>query len=289
MEQFSFERLNQIDLVDFLASIGIQPKKIKSWHYFYCLPLPGHPDHGATFIVNRRLNRWRETTTRQAGGLIDLAVRVYDCTIGELTAILCAALPLVQQCGLVGNPHSVDLVTIEQTHPIRSTDLERYLWEFRIPLHVARLYCLEGWYYRETNLYHALAFRNDSGGFELFDRAHHYRVQPFGPTHIRGNSQAIAVFRHVLDLLTYVTLFAGPITKLPDFFILNARVDFEDAQGIMSPYRDKHLFLPNDAAGITFSNHAVGFFRNCQDHRFLYSGYPTLNDWICRPGTAPGP
>lgn len=289
MEHLSFEQLNRIDLVDFLATIGIQPKKRKAHHYYYLSPLAGHPDHRPTFIVNRHRNRWRETTAKQAGNLADLAVRLYDCTIGELTGILRSAVPPVQQIRAVKGVDNTPLVTIDQTHPIRSSYLERYLWERRIPLHVARLYCLEAWYSRGNNHYHALAFRSDAGGFELFDRNRHYRIPPCGPTHIRNQSQSVAIFRHVFDLLTYVALFAGPIRQLPDLLVLNGPVTFPAVQEIISPYQYKHLFLPNDAAGIAFSTLAVRVLQDCHDHRSLYFGYASLNDWICHIGTATGP
>jgi len=180
-------------------------------------------------------------------------------------------------------------ITIEQTHLIRSAYLERYLWERRIPLYLARLYLLEAWYRREQNIYHALAFPNNTGGFELFDRKRNFRVPPYGPTILSHQCQDIAIFRDVLDLLTFAALFTGPVLKFPDFLILNAPIPFQAVQQIIAPYTHKHLFLPNNAFGIAFTNQATHTLPNCHDHRSLYPGYPTMNDWICRIGTAPGP
>jgi hypothetical protein len=289
MERISFEQLNKIDLVDFLASIGIQPKKRKAWRYYYRSPLTGHPAHRSTFIVNRRSNRWRETTSKQSGALTDLVIQLYHCTIGELTTIVRSVVPPVPQSGFIEGPGKTPQVTIEQTHPIRSAYLERYLWERRITLHVARHYLLEAWYKREKNLYHALAFPNNAGGFELFDRNRHFRVQPYGPTLICYQSKDIAIFRDALDLLTFAALFAGPVKKFPDFLILNAPVAFQAVQQIIAPYTHKHLFLPNDDTGIAFGTKAASTLQYCHDHRSLYAGYTTMNDWICRIGTAPGP
>jgi len=289
MEYLSFEQINGIDLVDFLATIGLQPKKRKAHHYYYLSPLAGHPVHRPTFIVNRRLNHWRETTTRQSGGLADLAVSLYDCTIGELTTILRAALPPVSQLRAVKGSDNPPSVTVEQTHPIRSGYLERYLWERRVPLHVARLYCREAWYKRGNGVYQALAFPSGEGGFELFNRNCHYRVPPCGPTLIRNNSQSVAVFRQVFDLLTYVSLHPGPLHQLPDLLVLNAPVPFPAVREMIAPYDNKHLFLPNDATGIAFSTLTIRALGNCHDHRSIYLGYTDLNDWICRIGTAPGP
>lgn len=289
MEHLSFEQLNQIDLVDFLASIGIQPNKRKAWRYFYFSPLAGHPVHRSTFIVNRRSNRWRETISKQSGTLNDLAVQLYHCTIGELTTILRAAAPPVPQSNCLEDANSTPQITIEQTYPIRAVYLERYLWDRRIPLNVAHLFLVEAWYRRDDNTFHALAFPNNAGGFELFDRYRHLRARPSGPTLIHHQSQDIAIFREVFDLLTFAALFTGPVRNFPDFLVLNASIQFHAIQQIIAGYRHKHLFLPNDETGIAFTDQALHTLQNCHDHRSLYSGYPRLNDWICHIGTAPIP
>jgi hypothetical protein len=289
MEHLSFGELNRIDLVDFLASIGIDSKKRKAANYFYLSPLAGHPQDSPTFVVNRRLNRWRETTTKQSGSLSDLVVRLYNCTIGELRNILQSVLPLVSHDDTNEGPDNLPRIAVEQPHSIRSGDLERYLWERRIPLPVARLYCLEATYNSDNKHRHALAFPNDAGGIELFEGNRHYRVSPFSPTHIRQQSRTITVFRHTFDLLTYATITPAPISHTTDFLILNTSVAFSTVRNIIAPYPHKHLLLPNDAAGIAFTTLAAIAFPHCQDYRSLYAGYPTLNDWICRIGTASGP
>ena len=289
MEQLSLDQINKIDLVDYLATLGIRPKKRKAHNHYYCSPLPGHPTSRPTFIVNRHLNRWRETTTRQTGRLADLAVNLYDCTIGELTAKLQAALPPVSQKQLETYPISQPTTTIERTHPIRSVYLQQFLWERRISIDVTRQYCLEAWYTRDNNLYHALALRNDTGGFELFDRYHQYRVPASGPTLLTHHSQDIAVFRHVLDMLSFATIFPGPGGNYPDFLVLNAPVPFHAIRQIIESYHTAHLFLPHDESADVFCNQAISHLPACKDHRPLYRGYTTLNNWVCRIGTAQGP
>jgi hypothetical protein len=289
MEHLSLDQVNPIDLVDYLATLGIQPKKRKAHFYYYCSPLPGHPASRPTFIVNRRINRWRETTTRQTGCLADLAINLYNCTIGELTAKLQAALPPVSRNHSGALTTDQPKIIVERTQFIRSAYLQQFLWERRISADVTRQYCMEAWYSRENKLYHAIAFRNDAGGFELFDRYHRYRVPDSAPTVLAHDSQNIAVFRHVLDLLSFATIFPGPGHDYPDFLVLNAPVPFQVIRQIIEPYHTIHLFLPNDDTGIVFSSLATKSLPACQDHRQLYSGYPTLNDWLCRIGTAQSP
>lgn len=286
MQQLPFEVLNRIDLVDFLSTIVIEQKERKAHRYYYLSPLAGHPRHRPTIIVNRRLNRWRETTSKESGNLADLAVRLYNCTVGGLTAILRSAFPPVLHNSAITVANNLPAIAIERTHPIRSTYLENYLWERWIPLNVAREYCIEAWYTRSNNVYATLALDNNGGDFELFNRNHQYRIPASGPTHIRHSSRSIAVFRHALDLLTYVSFMSIPASRIIDLLVLNAPVAFPVLQDLLAGYHEQHLFLPNDAAGILFANQAVRTLPQFEDHRSLYAGYACLNDWICHPGSA---
>jgi hypothetical protein len=213
----------------------------------------------------------------------------YDCTIGELTDLLQAALrPVTQNTSAALSDHQ-PTVTVEQTQPIRSAHLQRWLWERRIPLHVAQLYCLEAWYYDAGKLLSALAFRNDAGGYELFHRRRRCRASPSGPSFLKSDAPSIAIFQHALDLLTFAAIFPGPVSHFPDFLVLNAPVAFPVVRPILQPYRMKHLFLPNDTFGTAFTSLAMNNLKSCHDHRRLYKGYPSLNDWVCRIGTSSPP
>jgi hypothetical protein len=261
-------------------------KKRKASHYFYLSPLAGHPEYQPTFIVNRRLNRWRETTTNESGNLADLVVRLYDCTIGELTTIPHAALSPVSHHESTDGPAKVHPVTVEQTHPIRSNHLERFVWTRRIPPTVTRHYCVETWCKHGNNHYHALAFANNDGGCELFDSTQNYRVPPCCRTHIRNQSDAIVVFRHVFDLLTDVTIFAGSLPELADFLVLKSTVAFP----VVQQFTSMHAFFSSQRrSGSHFQHPGITYASCLLDHRSIYAGYQTLNDWICDIGTSMRP
>jgi len=285
MEHLSFEQLSQIDIVDFLATIDIHPQKAKGIEFSYFSPLPDHRADQPTFIVDRKRNRWRETTSRQSGTLFDLVVQLYNCTISELREMLRKGHRSVSQHDAADDIDPAGDITILETRPIHSAFLDRYLWSRRIALSVAHFFCLEACYTRAGQAYHALAFRCDSGGYELYTQRHHYRISHNSPTHIIRQSHSIAVFRDVFDLLTFATIFASPVQGLPDFLVLNAPVPFHAVGALIKSYRYKHLFLPNDPAGLAFSNLAIASQEGCHDHRTLYQGYATLNDWVCRIGT----
>jgi hypothetical protein len=329
MEHLSFDQFNQADIVDFLASIGVQPIKRSGYRYYYPSPLSPH----ATLTVNRKQNRWRDSASGQTGNLTDLAVHLYDCTISELTTRLSAALP-------VTHPPTThpsippENIRIDDIHPIRSLYLDQYLWQQRISPHVAHHYCREAWYIHEHRTFNALAFHNNAGGVELFNRHHHYRTGPCGPTlitrhspslapcnpdpisgysssiapcspdliprhypsvtpcnssPITRHSSSVAIFRDLFDCLSFATILHGSAQPLPDFLVLNAHIPFPAIHQQLQPYRHLHLFLPNDDAGKAFVRLARRSFPDCQDNSPLYAHYPTLHAWTCCIGTAATP
>ncbi len=73
---------NQIDLVDYLYSLGIQPQKIKNNDYWYLSPL--RAEKTASFKVNRKLNAWYDFGLGQGGNIIDFGILYHNCTVAEL-------------------------------------------------------------------------------------------------------------------------------------------------------------------------------------------------------------
>ena len=63
------EQANQIDLVDYLFSIGLQQKKISQENYWYLSPL--HEERTASFKVNKTKNIWYDHGIGKGGKLVD--------------------------------------------------------------------------------------------------------------------------------------------------------------------------------------------------------------------------
>ncbi|HMH35256.1 MAG TPA: CHC2 zinc finger domain-containing protein [Puia sp.] len=78
--------LNNLDIVDYLASIGHFPRKIKGHNYWYLSPL--RTEKTPSFKVNRNLNRWKDFGTGEGSSLVDFGIRYFNCTIKELLITL---------------------------------------------------------------------------------------------------------------------------------------------------------------------------------------------------------
>ncbi|HEU4606900.1 MAG TPA: CHC2 zinc finger domain-containing protein, partial [Chitinophagaceae bacterium] len=71
----------QIDLVDYLASLGYQPQKVRNGDYWYHSPL--REEKTPSFKVNRKLNVWYDHGTGKGGDLVDFGTLYFNCNITD--------------------------------------------------------------------------------------------------------------------------------------------------------------------------------------------------------------
>ena len=80
MEKITCAAAKQLDLVDYLASLGHHPQKIRNQDYWYLSPL--RDEKTASFKVNRHHNVWFDHGVGQGGNLLDFGIKYHKCTIG---------------------------------------------------------------------------------------------------------------------------------------------------------------------------------------------------------------
>lgn len=78
----SLQDAKNIDMVDYLATLGYQPKKISNNDYWYLSPL--REEKTASFKGNRKLNAWYDHGICKGGNTVDFGVLYHHCTIPEL-------------------------------------------------------------------------------------------------------------------------------------------------------------------------------------------------------------
>jgi DNA primase len=76
------KQANQIDLVDYLATLGHHSQKTRGNDYWYLSPL--RSEHTASFKVDRKLNLWYDHGTGKGGTLVDFGIAYFNCTIKDL-------------------------------------------------------------------------------------------------------------------------------------------------------------------------------------------------------------
>jgi len=269
----------ELDIVDFLAGQGIRPVKIRGNDYWYCSPI--REEQTASFKVNRKINRWFDFGEGVGGNLVDLGVRLHDCTVSHFLEILEAATfrdiyPKSRK--QISNPPRIK---VEEIEALSSPYLLTYLHSRRIPLPIAQQYLHEVKFRCKGKQYRALGFKNDSGGWELRNAFYKSSISPKGPTHINRSNSRLAVFEGFFDFLSYLVLFEE-LVPATDFLILNSLSFFESSRELMEGYREVQLFLDNDKSGRGKTAYATALSGIYQSRSSAYSGYKDLNDCLCK-------
>lgn len=179
-----------ITISDFLARMGRPYASFKGGEYWYHSPLPDRDDSTPSFKTDRTNRLWFDQGTKQGGGIIELAMLMFDCdesgALRELSRLYKGALfdqvdaPAPQREG-TRQPKSPGLPLFDHTAresggqereqieilPISSKGLYWYLHYRGIDPRLAKRYVKEMRYRSDDKTFYMLAFASDEGGYEL--------------------------------------------------------------------------------------------------------------------------
>lgn len=79
----------QIDLVEFMASLGLLPTSVRGNDFWFLSPF--RKERTASFKVNRKLNCWYDHGEGAGGNLVDFGKRYLNCDFKTLASKLSAA------------------------------------------------------------------------------------------------------------------------------------------------------------------------------------------------------
>jgi len=286
---------NQIDMVDYLASLGYEPKKVRGNSYWYLSMLPDRYEGTPSFKVNRNRNKWHDfglDMKKGEGSLIDFGLRYHRCTIPEFLDVLSGPMTVGQYvqhqpASIASEPEHK--IIILKDKPIQSIGLISYLRNRRISLDVAQQYCREVTYQFKDKTYYSLGFKNDLGGYELRNKFFKNCSSPKGSTFIDNGADEVTVFEGFFDFLSFQTIHSNQETPLTNFLILNSLSFFQRARPIMERHEQINLYLDRDNSGMKTTRQAFEIDnKKYQDHSDLYKGYTDVNEWHCKIGAPPG-
>ena len=81
MKKLSCKEAREIDLVDYLQSLGHIPRKINGPDYWYLSPL--RDEKTPSFKVNRQKGVWYDHGIGQGGDIIDFGARYFNCHVKD--------------------------------------------------------------------------------------------------------------------------------------------------------------------------------------------------------------
>lgn len=281
----------QMDLVDFLLSLGHRPAKIHNNDYWYCSPLrsESHP----SFKINRRLNVWYDHGMGMGGNLVDFGVLYFNCSTDDFLARLAERIPVNFPDPSPASPDisfssgQVPAIRIVVTRRISLPHLKLYLRSRGIPESVAGNYCREAVFEIYGRSYTAIGFKNDAGGWELRNPFFKGSSSPKAVRFILGrNTDTVSVFEGFFSFLSWKVLQQRAWKRTGNFLIqsnmlvLNSLSFLEKSRTIMENHRSIHLFLDRDEAGRKATRLALGWSEKYRDESGNYQSFKDLNDFL---------
>jgi hypothetical protein len=283
----------RIDLVDYLASLGFQPQKVRGTDYWYCSPL--RDEKTPSFKVNRVKNLWYDHGTGQGGDIIDFGTRYYKSSVNDFLnrlAIGSWSKPLSfhppailgetpHPCAGEKEKNDSAKIIITATRPLTDGRLLNYLKSRCIPVDVAHLFCKEVDFQLYGKEKTAIGFANDRGGYELRSEFFKGSSSPKSPTTIQTDNSTLTVFEGFFDFLSYKTIAKEITEKKTSFLILNSLAFFYKSREVMDKHQQVNLYLDRNKAGIKCTLEALSWDNSKYiDRSELYQLGQDLNEWL---------
>jgi hypothetical protein len=292
------ETANLIDLVDYLHTLGYDPKKISGRDYWYLSPL--RDEKTASFKVNKNKNIWYDHGLGKGGKLVDFATEYFRCDVSNALQKISSfhsqnnheniivRPPLHPNNNLLNASASGEtaIKIIAAKKPLYDPMLCRYLKDRRIEKSVADKYCYEV-LFALTNKqkdYRAIGFKNNAGGYELRNEYFKGSSSPKYVCYLDNNANKIAVFEGFFDFLSYQTIHQNQEHQLTNYLVLNSLSFFERSLLLMEKHQSIQLYLDQDKEGRACTHLAQKRSMKFHDESKLYNGYKDLNDWVMNLG-----
>lgn len=276
------KNIKSISIKDYLRNYGINPSKEYSGYGMYKSPFRN--EHHPSLKVDYKANLWYDFGSGEGGSIIDLIMKMQDCTLTQAMHILeeKADFPLVVKTAFSSPSESagrMKLIRVEQFLP---PHLESYLRERGISRELSAEYLTAVYYRVNDREYSALGFRNDEGGFELRNSQFQGCYPPKAITTLDRNTTVCNLFEGFMDFLSYLTLYPMKEKSLPSgsTVVLNGTGNLKRAIPFLSKHTEIYAYLDNDKSG----KEAVQKLQNLKlpvtDCSNMYADHNDLNDFL---------
>ncbi|MCK9412852.1 MAG: toprim domain-containing protein [Prolixibacteraceae bacterium] len=274
---------NQVSIVSFLQERGFNQVKVSGSSYFFHSPI--RKDEKPSFKVDTNLNLWCDHGNGEGGTLIDLVKKMENCTISKALEIISGTRFTPKSLSSQQQKEDFYSIEIKKIQPIQNKALIQYIDSRRIPVTTATKHLDEAYWWitnkesGEIKKYFGLAFKNDSGAYELRNKYWKGSTSPKAITTIPGNPETLNIFEDFFDFLSCLTWLnidhlngiTIVLNSLSNLKKLPAPLDFDKI----------NLFLDNSTAGIVATNQIIKAYPNAVNQSALiYPGYEDFNDFI---------
>ena len=288
----NIETAKQINLADYLHSLGYSPVKQQGINLWYKSPLRDETE--ASFKVNTERNQWYDFGLGKGGGTIELAAHLYATDhVSYLLERIAEQTPHVHPVSFSFGKQDSFGPSFQQLEivALSSPALLAYLQGRGIDLELAKRECREARYTHNGKRYFAIAFPNSSGGFEVRNPYFKGCIAPKEISHIKQSGKARTtcyVFEGFMDYLSFLTLRQESCPNYPeldgqDYIVLNSVSNINKALYPLGSYERIHCFFDNDHAGLEALRQIrmeYGRDRYIRDASQIYGGCKDLNEYL---------
>ena len=275
----SYKEAKQIDLVEYLSTLGFKPARIRGNDYWYLSPL--RDEKTPSFKVDRKINCWYDHGIGKGGNLVDFGMVYFNCSSAEFLQKLNGKSFLHQPVKIVSTKViKENKLTILGDFILSSAHLINYLAKRKISYSIADKYCREVRYQMNGKVYYGIGFKTDSDRFEIRNPFLKSASSPKSITSFKNGCNDVAVFEGFFDFLSYKVLEEKNSLPKIDFIVLNSLSFFEKSRAAMENYNQAKLYLDNDKAGQNCSRLAMSLSDKYKDESGLYKNHKDLNDWL---------
>ena len=288
--------IKRYPIVEYLERKGIKPIRLTPSYALYRSPLRAeiHPN----FKVDTEKNLWIDYAEGRGGSIIDLCMRLENCTLSEAIRHLGRNAPDDTayssrndfapnnfQPSMAANG-ARKLISISDTLP---PHLQEYLTKVRcINLENAKPFLKCSSYEVRGRCYQAIAFANLSGGYELRDNGSFKgTIAPKDITpiftdkqaeHAADKTQPVYVFEGFMDFLSFLSMKEEVANHC---LMMNSVSNLARTVRYLNDRYLTHIcaFLDNDGAGRRTTNDFIRAGFKVEDMTVHYKGFKDLNDF----------
>ena len=288
MKEEDLSRIKRYPIVEYLERKGVKPVRSTAAYALYCSPLreETHP----SFKVDTEKNLWIDYAEGRGGSIIDLFMRLENCTLSEAIhrlgqnasdngtySFLNDFVPNNPQPVMVANG-TRRLIEISDTLP---PYFQEYLTKVRcinLEKTMPFLKCIS--YEVRSRLYQAIGFANLSGGYELRDdKTFKGTIAPKDITPIfTDRAEPVCIFEGFMDFLSFLSM-KEEITN--HCLVMNS---VSNVARTIRYLNDRHLthiraFLDNDEAGRRAVQDFIKAGFHVEDMNIHYKDFKDLNEY----------
>jgi hypothetical protein len=274
--------INRFPIREYLAGLNIHPAKERGYYGMYHSPF--RADSSASMKVDYDNNLWIDYGSNEGGTLIDLVMRIENCTNGRAMQLLEQHLSGKHSFSFQGNNipnrrETEPTIQITGVTPISNPALIDYLRERRINIDITKLHCKEINYSVNGKSYYAIGFPNDAGGYEL--RSKYFKGCTSKDITSQKNGQdSCQLFEGFMDYLSFLTMKNWQQSPV-DVLVLNSLTNLPKITNTLAGYKSVALFLDNDEAGKRAVQNLSSVCKEVIDQSVHYASHKDLNEYLC--------